>query len=100
MSSPNPDTHTRRERVERAVRDADGRRVALYAALVALVGFYLAPLEAGLMTAFKTTDAFNRTVPFLPPFGGGFTVEPWEIAFDAMSNALVNSLLLAVPATV
>ncbi|WP_135854615.1 carbohydrate ABC transporter permease [Halorussus salinus] len=99
-ASPNPDDHTRRERIERRVRDTDGRRAALYALLLGLVAFYLAPLEAGLMTAFKTTDAFNRTVPFLPPFGGGFTVEPWEIAFDAMSNALVNSLLLAVPATV
>ncbi|WP_276281806.1 carbohydrate ABC transporter permease [Halorussus caseinilyticus] len=99
-ASPTPEDHTRRERIERAVRDADGRRVALYAVLAGLVGFYLAPLEAGLMTAFKTTEAFNETVPFLPPFGGGFTFEPWQIAFDAMSNALINSLLLAVPATI
>jgi glucose/mannose transport system permease protein len=99
-ASPNPDDHTRRERIEQTVRDADRTRVALYAILLGLVGFYLAPLEAGLMTAFKTTDAFNRTVPFLPPVGDGFTFEPWEIAFGEMSNALINSLLLAIPATV
>ncbi|WP_276300936.1 carbohydrate ABC transporter permease [Halorussus lipolyticus] len=99
-ASPNPDDHTRRERIEQTLRDADRTRVALYAILLGLVGFYLAPLEAGLMTAFKTTDAFNRTVPFFPPVSGGFTFEPWEIAFDAMSNALINSLLLAVPATI
>ncbi|WP_135826045.1 carbohydrate ABC transporter permease [Halorussus ruber] len=99
-ASPNPDDHTRRERIEQTIRDADRTRVALYAILLGLVGFYLAPLEAGLMTAFKTTDAFNRTVPFLPPVADGFTFEPWEIAFSEMSNALVNSLLLAVPATV
>ncbi|UPV74090.1 carbohydrate ABC transporter permease [Halorussus limi] len=107
-ASPNPEDHTRRERVEQTVRDTDGRRAALYAVLLALVAFYLAPLEAGLMTAFKTTDAFNRTVPFLPPITfesglvavEGFTVEPWRVAFDAMSGALINSLLLAVPATV
>jgi glucose/mannose transport system permease protein len=99
-ASPNPEDHTRRERIEQTLRDADRARVALYAILLGLVGFYLAPLEAGLMTAFKTTDAFNRTVPFLPPISDGFTAEPWRIAFDAMADTLVNSLLLAVPATV
>jgi len=98
-ATPTPESHTRRERLERAVRNADRRRVALYAVLAALIGFYLAPLEAGLMTAFKTTDAFNRTVPFLPPVEG-FTLEPWRIAFQELWDGLINSLLLAVPATV
>lgn len=99
-ATPTPETRSRSERLKRAVRDADRSRVALYAVLVGLVAFYLAPLEAGLMTAFKTTDAFNRTVPFLPPIGGGFTTGPWEVAFDAMKGALINSVLLAVPAAV
>ena len=99
-ATPTPENRTRREEIADAVRDAGRRRVALYVVLAGLVGFYLAPLEAGLMTAFKTTDAFNRTVPFFPPIFGGFTLEPWVVAFNEMSNALINSMLLAVPATV
>ncbi|WP_158057219.1 carbohydrate ABC transporter permease [Halorussus halophilus] len=103
-ASPTPENQSRREQVENAVRNADRSRVALYGVLVALVGFYLAPLEAGLMTAFKTTNAFNTTSPFLPaiwPFAsGGFTTGPWQTAFDTLWNGLVNSMLLAVPATI
>ncbi len=76
------------------------RRIALYAILLGLVGFYLAPLETGLMTAFKTLDAFARTSPIAPPGPGGFTVQPWLTAFSALSTGLLNSLLFAVPATV
>ncbi|WP_101297931.1 carbohydrate ABC transporter permease [Halegenticoccus soli] len=82
------------------LRATGARRIALYAALVALVAFYLSPLESGLMTAFKTQDAFFRTTPFAPPPPGGFTVEPWFEAFDRLSTGLINSALLAVPATV
>ncbi|WP_134672511.1 carbohydrate ABC transporter permease [Halorussus marinus] len=99
-AGPTPESNTRRERLARAARNADRTRIALYAVLGALVGFYLAPLEAGLMTAFKTTDAFNRSVPFLPPIAEGFTLEPWRVAFRELWNGLINSLLLAVPATV
>ncbi|NHN58451.1 MULTISPECIES: carbohydrate ABC transporter permease [Halorussus] len=99
-ATPTPENRTRREEIADAVRDAGRRRIALYVVLFGLVGFYLAPLEAGLMTAFKTTDAFNRTVPFVPPIFGGFTLEPWRVAFNEMSHALINSMLLAVPATI
>jgi glucose/mannose transport system permease protein len=88
-----PDWRTR-------VRDVGASRIALYATLTALVAFYLSPLEAGLMTAFKSSEAFATSVPFVPPGPSGFSAEPWAIAFDVMKGALINSALLAVPAAI
>jgi glucose/mannose transport system permease protein len=85
--------------VER-LRSISASRIALYAVLVGLLGFYLAPLETGLMTAFKTTEAITRTVPFVPPAPEGFTLNSWEIAVRQMSDALINSVMLAVPAAI
>jgi glucose/mannose transport system permease protein len=76
------------------------RRVSLYATLLVMVGFYLAPLETGLMTAFKSQEAFFSSSPFAPPSGDGATVSAWADAFDRLRPGLVNSLLFTVPATV
>ncbi|WP_129116529.1 carbohydrate ABC transporter permease [Halegenticoccus tardaugens] len=81
-------------------RSLDLRRIGLYAALAAMVAFYLAPLETGLTTAFKTQDAFSGTTPFVPPPPSGFTVEPWVDAFSRLRVGLFNSLLFALPATI
>ena len=81
-------------------RRVDGWRLTLYAILIALVGFYLAPLEAGLVTSFKTTTGVTETLPFMPPIFGEFTLGSWAEAFDALGRGLVNSALYAVPATV
>lgn len=81
-------------------RSLSARRIALYTVLVGLLGFYLAPLETGLMTAFKTTEAITRTVPFVPPAFEGFTLHPWKVAFREMTDALINSLMLAIPAAI
>ena len=78
--------------------DLDGRRVGLYAVLFGLVAFYLLPLEIGLMTSLKTDPL--ASLPFAPPGAGGFTLEEWGRAFDALKDGLLNSLLLAVPATI
>lgn len=75
-------------------------RVALYAVLGLLVAFFLVPIEAGLVTSFKTTEAVTHTAPFLPPGPDGFTLQNWVEAFDALSNGLINSLLLAIPGTI
>jgi glucose/mannose transport system permease protein len=86
-----------------SVRDLDGaslRRVSVYAVLVVMVLFYLAPLETGLMTAFKTQDAFFGSSPYAPPGLDGFTIGPWLEAFDRLAPGLLNSLLFTVPATV
>ena len=81
-------------------------RVGLYAILLAAVGFYLAPLESGLMTAFKTQEAFFGSTPFLPPSPEAVTVEPWFTAWGRLQGpltnlhgALFNSLFFVVPAT-
>ena len=87
--------------------DLDPSRLGLYAVLLAMVAFYLAPLESGLMTAFKTNDAFFSSTPFSPPGLSGATVGPWFEAWAQLqgpltntNGALFNSLLMAVPATV
>lgn len=77
----------------------DLRRVGLYAVLLGMVGFYLAPLESGLMTAFKTQAGFTRTTPFGPPPPGEFTLAAWRYAFDQLSRGLLNSAMMAIPAT-
>lgn len=106
-SSPRPDGDAspaeERSRVGRTVvatREAGPRRIALYAVLVAMTAFFLSPLEAGLMTAFKSTEAFQTTIPIAPPGLEGFSVDAWVTAFEVLWNHLINSVLLAVPAAV
>ncbi|WP_257297533.1 carbohydrate ABC transporter permease [Haloarchaeobius sp. FL176] len=74
-------------------------RIGIYAILLGLVVFYLLPLEAGIVTSFKTMRAYGQTAPFLPALGG-FTVAQWSSAVDQLSAGLFNSVLMAVPATV
>ncbi|TKX77975.1 carbohydrate ABC transporter permease [Halorubrum sp. SD626R] len=88
------------DRLQTTIAGLDRSRVALYAVLLALVAFYLAPLESGFMTAFKTPDGFRTTTPFALPPLGEFTLSAWGTAFDRLSNGLLNSALMAVPATV
>ncbi|XVH30493.1 carbohydrate ABC transporter permease [Haloferacaceae archaeon DSL9] len=75
-------------------------RIGLYAVLLGMIAFYLAPLESGLMTSLKTTQAFEATTPFAPPPPGGLTLDAWAVAFERLQTGLVNSLLMAVPATI
>ena len=88
------------DRLGASLADLDRTRIGLYAVLIGMVAFYLAPLESGLMTAFKTTDGFRATTPFAPPPPGEFTLAPWQLAFDRLSAGLVNSAMMAIPATV
>ncbi|GGN19994.1 carbohydrate ABC transporter permease [Halarchaeum nitratireducens] len=74
------------------------RSTALYAVLVLLVVFYLLPLWTGLMTSIKA-DVL-ATAPFLPPAPAGFTNIHWTRAINALAGGLVNSLILAIPATI
>ncbi|GGM73679.1 glucose/mannose transport system permease protein [Halarchaeum rubridurum] len=74
------------------------RSTALYAVLVLLVVFYLLPLWTGLVTSIKA-DVL-ATAPFLPPAPAGFTSVHWTRAVNALAGGLVNSLILAIPATI
>ncbi|MFB6233750.1 MAG: carbohydrate ABC transporter permease [Halopenitus sp.] len=87
-------------RFDLSLSDLDVRQVSIYGTLLVMVAFYLAPLETGLMTAFKTQNAFFSTSPFAPPGPGQFALDPWFQAFDRLAPGLVNSVLFAVPATV
>ncbi len=77
----------------------DAGRVGLYVTLLALVAFYMTPIETGLVTSFKTTQAVTETAPFALP-GEGFTLEKWQTAFDVLIRGVGNSVLYAVPATI
>jgi glucose/mannose transport system permease protein len=84
-------------------RLADGTvvsRVVLYVVLTLAAGFYLVPIESGLVTSFKTGAAIIGTAPFAPPGPAGFTLEKWRMAIAALLRGMGNSLLYAVPATV
>jgi len=76
----------------------DWRRIGLYVVLAALVVFYMMPLWTGLMTSIKANAL--STAPFLPPAPNGFTAVHWTRAANALAGGLVNSLILAVPATI
>ncbi|SEV85112.1 carbohydrate ABC transporter permease [Natrinema salifodinae] len=86
--------------VESLVEDFNYRRVGQYALVVLFLGFFLVPLETGIMTALKTNSAVARSLPFAPPVGDGFTLANLEYAFNQLTRAFVNSLLMAVPATI
>ncbi len=79
-------------------RSIGTQRLLLYGMLVALAGFYLLPIETGLMTSIKTNPL--STAPFLPPGPDGLTLDKWNTAFSQLSTGLINSIVLAVPATV
>ncbi|WP_254764529.1 carbohydrate ABC transporter permease [Natrinema marinum] len=82
------------------VEDINLRRVGQYTLVVIFLGFFLVPLETGIMTALKTNEAVARSLPFAPPIGDGFTLENLQYAFSQLSRSFVNSLLMAIPATI
>jgi glucose/mannose transport system permease protein len=94
------DEEPRADRRATTPTSATLRRVALYGTVLALVAFYLTPIETGLVTAIKSSEAVRTTLPFLPPGPDGFTVEKWQYAFDALSHGMVNSMLFTIPSTI
>lgn len=76
-------------------------RVALYGALLAVMGVFLVPIETGLVTSVKTNPTgVSETLPYLPPPPEYFTLAKWEQAFDRLGQGMVNSALYSIPATV
>ncbi|WP_416841767.1 carbohydrate ABC transporter permease [Haloferax sp. DFSO52] len=86
--------------VRSLVEDVNLRRVVQYALVVFFLGFFLVPLETGIMTAFKTNESIARSLPFAPPVGQGFTLGNLQFALEKLSGSFFNSLLMAVPATI
>ncbi|WP_122090065.1 carbohydrate ABC transporter permease [Halalkalicoccus subterraneus] len=78
----------------------DLRRIGLYATMLALVVFYLLPIESGLVTSIKTSEALINTQPFAPPGLDGVTLEKWQFAFDTLWSGMINSMLFTIPATI
>ncbi|WP_222918736.1 carbohydrate ABC transporter permease [Natrinema sp. SYSU A 869] len=82
------------------VEDVNLRRIGQYTLVILFLGFFLIPIETGIMTALKTNEAVARSLPFAPPLNEGFTISNLEYAFSQLTNAFVNSLLMAIPATI
>ena len=80
--------------------DLDWWRIALYAVLTLVTIYFLIPIEAGIVTSFKTVDSVSRTAPYLPPGASGFTLENWRNAVEILGPSMVNSAILTIPATV
>ncbi|WP_254274062.1 carbohydrate ABC transporter permease [Haloarcula marina] len=81
------------------LREMETSRIGLYAVLLFGLVFYLFPVETAVMTMFKTQDAFIRTVPFAPPNADGFTLEALMTAWNTLRPGLINSMFMAIPAT-
>jgi glucose/mannose transport system permease protein len=86
--------------IGRHLSNVSRKRVALYGVLGLMVAFYLTPLESGITTAVKTTEAVTETAPFAPPGADGFSLGALETAWNTLAPTMVNSVIMAVPATV
>ncbi len=86
--------------IGRHISNVSRGRIALYVVLGLGVLAYLAPIESGVMTALKSTDAVTRTAPFAPPTGDGFSLDAVRTAWNTLAPTMVNSVIMAVPATI
>jgi len=83
------------------VEDWNLERIGQYTLVIFFIAFFLAPLESGIVTAFKTTEAVARTLPIVPPIEGGqFTADNLSFALEQLSGSFFNSLFMAFPATI
>ncbi|WP_284011500.1 carbohydrate ABC transporter permease [Haloarcula pelagica] len=82
------------------VEDVSLKRIGQYVLVIVFIGFFLSPLQTGLMTAFKTNEAVARSIPLAPPSATGFTLGNLEFALEQLSGAFFNSLFMAIPATI
>ncbi|MBV0923340.1 carbohydrate ABC transporter permease [Halomicroarcula limicola] len=82
------------------LRNMERSRIGLYVVLLFGIVFYLFPMETAVMTMFKTQQAFAQTVPFAPPSADGFTLAALQTAWNTLRPGLVNSMLMAIPATI
>jgi glucose/mannose transport system permease protein len=86
--------------IGRHLSNASRGRIALYGVLGLVAVFYLTPLESGVTTALKSTEAVGETAPFAPPGPNGFSLDAMRTAWNTLAPTLVNSVILAVPATI
>ena len=91
------DATTPATRLRRTVQQTTPSELLLYAVLLVMAGFYLIPIESGLVTSIKTNTAIIGTAPYAPPGAQGATLEKWQAAIDALLRGMGNSLLYAVP---
>ncbi|MFB6093839.1 MAG: carbohydrate ABC transporter permease [Halanaeroarchaeum sp.] len=88
------------DRIASLAEDVDGYQVLLYAILLLLTAFFIAPLWTALVTSFKTDQAVTMTLPLAPPSPEGFTLGNYVGAFEYLARGFVNSLAMAIPSTI
>ena len=76
-------------------------RIGLGLLIMGFFAFFISPIWTGLVTSLKTSQAVTSTTPFAPVLPGspGFSVDAWTRAFDHLSRGFVNSMVMAIPAT-
>jgi glucose/mannose transport system permease protein len=80
--------------IGRHLRSVGTRRIALYVVLVGVLLFYLTPLESGIATALKGTDAVTTTAPFAPPITiEWFLVFPYPTLSEGFDLAAVETAI-------
>jgi glucose/mannose transport system permease protein len=79
-------------------RPLSAGRLGLYALMALLAAFYLVPVYILLMTALKTFAEVQATTPWQPPAAP--TLANFGQAFGQLARPFLNSVELAVPATV
>ncbi|MGQ3413398.1 carbohydrate ABC transporter permease [Natrinema sp. LN54] len=82
------------------VENVNLKRIGQYALVIFFLGFFFIPLETGIMTALKTNEGVARSLPLAPPTGETFTLSNLQFALERLSRSFVNSLLMAIPATI
>jgi len=79
--------------------DLSTRRIALYLTLCTVAILILVPIEAAIVTSFKTVSGFAETLPFVPPPPDGTTLDGWIQAWTTLRGTLRNSAAFVIPAT-
>ena len=90
-------TPTRATRVSKK-SDLNPSRIGLYILLCSLAIFYLIPVYVALNTSLKSFEEVSKTSAFTPVNAPNLSA--YLDAFKALQQGLLNSLAMAIPATI
>ena len=82
---------------DRKKRSLSSSRIALYVLLVTLAGFYLIPVYVAINTSLKSFEEVSRTSAF--DLVRTPSLASYLEAFAGLQKGLLNSLAMAIPAT-
>lgn len=88
----------RRADLKETLERADRKHAVAYLLAILAAIYIFTPMYSGLTTAFKTGDGFVETLPVELPTPEYFTVAPWVEAGEVLAPAILNSLVMTIPA--